>query len=236
MIEPNMATMLSYLVTDLSVPRDELRRMLKEAVDSSFNSISVDTDTSTSDTVVLACSDRIQPAEGDLQAFEEALHGVCRDLAEDVVRNGEGTSHVIQAHVKGAPSARAAKIMGKAIVNSPLFKCAVAGNDPNVGRLLAIVGRVSDDLDLDASRARLSLGGQVVFENGKFCISPDTEREIFRQFDRAGMLVNGGHAPYPPHFRNVEIEVDLGAGPESATVYGSDLTLEYVRINADYRS
>ena len=83
----------------------------------------------------------------------------------------------------------------------------------------------------------LSLGGEVVFESGKFCISPSTEAEIFRQFNNAGMVAEDGvHLPYPPHFRNVEIEVDLGAGSESATVYGSDLTLEYVRINADYRS
>ena len=144
---------------------------------------------------------------------------------------------MIQVTVKGAPTAKAAKIVGKAVINSPLFKCAIAGDDPNVGRLLAVVGRVSDDLDIDASRARLSLGGEVVFESGKFCISPSTEAEIFRQFNNAGMVAEDGvHLPYPPHFRNVEIEVDLGAGSESATVYGSDLTLEYVRINADYRS
>ena len=139
MIEPNLATMLVFILTDLQVPRDLLRAMLARAVDASFNCISVDSETSTSDTVVAASSGRL-PCP-DPAAFEGALATICRDLAEDVVRNGEGVHHVMRVQVTGAPDPALARALGKAIVNAPLFKCAVAGNDPNVGRLIQAVGK-----------------------------------------------------------------------------------------------
>ena len=139
MIEPNLATMLVYVLTDLAVPRGELRAMLAKAIDASFNAISIDSDTSTSDTVALISSGRV-PCE-DFGAFERGLHTVCRDLAEDVVRNGEGVRHVIRVRVTRAASPVLARALGKAIVNAPLFKCAVAGNDPNVGRLVQAIGK-----------------------------------------------------------------------------------------------
>ncbi|MDB6127647.1 MAG: arginine biosynthesis protein ArgJ, partial [Verrucomicrobia bacterium] len=139
MIEPNMATMLVYILTDLVVPRNELRAMLTRAVDATFNTISVDSDTSTSDTVALISSARV--AGVDHAAFEKALTEVCRDLAEDVVRNGEGVRHVLRVQIKNAVSDELARALGKAIVNAPLFKCAVAGNDPNVGRLVQAIGK-----------------------------------------------------------------------------------------------
>ncbi|KAG5188504.1 glutamate N-acetyltransferase [Tribonema minus] len=238
MIEPNMATMLVYILTDLDVPRSALQSLLRAKVDASFNCISVDSDTSTSDTVVLVSSGKVAAREGDLEAFGAALESVCKGLAQDVVRNGEGTTHVMEVLVKGAPSDATARRVGKEVVNSPLFKCAVAGNDPNVGRLLAVVGRVMGVLDpaADLSRTRLSFGGKVVFENGQFCIDPALEDEIYAQFKSAEILVNGEHVAYPPHMRTVQIEVDMGLGDHEVTVYGSDLTAEYVRINADYRS
>ena len=134
-----MATMLVYLLTDIAVPRAELRAILTRAVDATFNCISVDSDTSTSDTVALLSSSRV--AGVDLKTFEAALTQVCRDLAEDVVRNGEGVRHVIRVEVRHAATPALARALGKAVVNAPLFKCAVAGNDPNVGRLVQAIGK-----------------------------------------------------------------------------------------------
>src|SRR5439155_4189234 len=159
MIEPNLATMLVYILTDIAVPRTELRPVLARAVDASFNAISVDSDTSTSDTVALISSSRV-PCQ-DLGAFERGLHQVCRDLAEDVVRNGEGVRHVIQVRVRNAASSVLARALGKAIVNAPLFKCAVAGNDPNVGRLIQAIGKHIGAFapKTDLSKLRASMGG-----------------------------------------------------------------------------
>ena len=139
MIEPNMATMLVFIVTDLAVPRAELRVILSRVVATTFNRISVDSDTSTSDTVALLNS-CVKPCD-DLASFERALQTVCGDLAEDVVRNGEGVRHVIRVRVSGASDEETATALGKAVVNAPLFKCAVAGNDPNVGRLIQAIGK-----------------------------------------------------------------------------------------------
>ena len=131
MIEPNMATMLVYLLTDMAVPR-RICHACSGRCGAPFNSISVDSDTSTSDTVVLVSTGRV-PCP-DLRAFGRALGRVCRDLAEDVVRNGEGVRHVIRVAVDNAADFAEARALGKAVVNAPLFKCAVAGNDPNVGK------------------------------------------------------------------------------------------------------
>ena len=245
MIEPNMATMLVYLLTDLSVPRAELRRMLRSAVEPSFNSISVDSDTSTSDTVVLASSGRVLCP--DLAAFESALCRVCRDLAEDVVRNGEGVRHVIRVSVLNAADFAAARALGKAVVNAPLFKCAVAGNDPNVGRLVQAIGKHvgAQSPGTDLSRMRMSLGGIEIFSSGAFRLNPEKEAALVAHMRQAELYrsappKDGVYSPpidFPPHERSVEIEVDFGhPGGASAVVFGSDLTHEYVSENADYRS
>ncbi len=245
MIEPNLATMLVYLLTDIAVPRDDLRRMLAEAVDPTFNSISVDSDTSTSDTVVLLSSGRAPRAEPG--AFERALRTVCADLAEDVVRNGEGVRHVIRVTVSHAPDLPSARALGKAVVNAPLFKCAVAGNDPNVGRLVQAVGKHvgAQAGGADVSRLRLSLGGIPIFADGVFRLDPAKEAALVSHLRAAELYASappeGGvfRAPvdFPAHERCVEVEIDLGTdGPASATVLGADLTHEYVSENADYRS
>jgi glutamate N-acetyltransferase/amino-acid N-acetyltransferase len=244
MIEPNMATMLVYLLTDLQVPRSDLRVMLPRAVDASFNAISVDSDTSTSDTVFLLSSGRV-PCP-DLGEFERALHVVCRDLAEDVVRNGEGVRHVIRVEVKRAASTVLARTLGKAIVNAPLFKCAVAGNDPNVGRLVQAVGKHvgAQPKAVDLSRLALRMGGIEIFANGAFQLDPAKEAALVAHLKSAELYESAPpkdgvfSAPihYPPHERCVEIEVDLGNGAAAATVLGADLTHEYVSENADYRS
>lgn len=244
MIEPNLATMLVYILTDLAVPRAELRGMLARAIDASFNSISIDSDTSTSDTVVVISSGKM-PCP-DVGAFERALHGVCRDLAEDVVRNGEGVRHVIRVTVKNAASPTLARSLGKAIVNAPLFKCAVAGNDPNVGRLVQAIGKHvgAQGNGTDLSKLRARLGGVEIFANGVFQLDPTKEAALVAHLRQAELYASapakdGVFSPpinYPPHERCVELEIDLGNGAASAMVLGGDLTHEYVSENADYRS
>lgn len=244
MIEPNLATMLVYVFTDLAVPRDTLRACLARAIEPSFNSISVDSDTSTSDTVVLVSSGRV-PCP-DLAAFQAALTTVCQDLAEDVVRNGEGVRHVIRVAVTGAQDSETARALAKAIINAPLFKCAVAGNDPNVGRLVQAIGKhVGAHLPgLDLSGLRLTLGGIEIFSGGVFRLDPTKENALVAHLRGAELYQSappkdGVFAPpvdFPPHERCVEITVELGRGTGSATCFGGDLTHEYVSENADYRS
>jgi glutamate N-acetyltransferase/amino-acid N-acetyltransferase len=244
MIEPNLATMLVYLLTDIAVPRNTLREMLVRAVDASFNRMSIDSDTSTSDTVVLLSSGAAQAV--DLLAFEQALTQVCADLAEDVVRNGEGVRHVMRVTVQHAPSAALARAIGKAVVNAPLFKCAVAGNDPNVGRLVQAVGKYvgAECPGLDLSSTSMRLGGIRIVEHGEFRLDPSKEQELVAHLKAAELYTSaspkdGVFSPpidYPPHERAVEIEIDLGAGPAQCAVLGADLTHEYVSENADYRS
>jgi len=244
MIEPNLATMLVFLLTDVDVGREALRAALGPAVDETFNRLSVDSDTSTSDSVVLLSSRR-RPAP-PAGAFEAALREVCAALAEDVVRNGEGVHHVIRTAVSGARSAAEAVAFGKAVVNSPLVKAAVAGNDPNVGRLLCAVGKHAGAaaIPLDAARVRLSVGGDVVLEGGAMRLDPEKEARLVRHMKEAELYASlpgpdGGFRPqvdYPPHERRVEIAVELGMGAASAEVLGADLTHEYVTENADYRS
>jgi glutamate N-acetyltransferase/amino-acid N-acetyltransferase len=244
MIEPNLATMLVYIFTDLAVPRAELRAMLARAVDPSFNSISIDSDTSTSDTVALISSGKVPCT--DFAAFEQALRQVCLDLAEDVVRNGEGVRHVIRVNVKGAPSKEISRALGKAIINAPLFKCAVAGNDPNVGRLVQAIGKHvgAHAPGLDLSKLSARIGGIEIFANGAFRLNPTKETELVAHLKGAELYASapskdGVFAPavdFPPHERCVEIEVDLATGSGESTVFGGDLTHEYVSENADYRS
>ena len=244
MIEPNMATMLVYLLTDLAVPRAELRRMLSSAVEPTFNSISIDSDTSTSDTVALVSSGA-EPCQ-DLPGFERALRAVCADLAEDVVRNGEGVRHVVRVSVANAPDYEAARSLGKAVVNAPLFKCAVAGNDPNVGRLVQAIGKHvgSRTPGADLSRMRITLGGIEIFSAGAFRLDPAKESALVAHLRAAELYSSappkaGVFTPpvdFPAHERCVEVGIDVGQGGANAVVLGADLTHEYVSENADYRS
>ncbi len=244
MIEPNMATMLVYILTDLAITRAALRTMLTRVVEESFNCISVDSDTSTSDTVALVSSGSV--AGVDLVAFETALATVCRDLAEDVVRNGEGVRHVLRVTVKNAATSVLARALGKAVINAPLFKCAVAGNDPNVGRLVQAIGKHvgAHAPATDISQLRASIGGIEIFANGQFRLNPDKEKALVAHLRDAQLYASappkGGvftaAIDYPPHEKCVEIMIDLGNGTASATVLGADLTHEYVSENADYRS
>ena len=244
MIEPHLATMLVYILTDVTVPRRELRGMLARSVDASFNAISVDSDTSTSDTVVAVSSGRVPCTDNG--GFERGLHQVCRDLAEDVVRNGEGVRHVIRVVVKNAASLGLARALGKAIVNGPLFKCAVAGNDPNVGRLIQAIGKHvgAHATGTDLSKLRARLGGIEIFAEGMFQLSPEKEIALVQHLRGAELYASAPPkdgvftAPidYPPHERCVELEIEINNGAAAAMVLGGDLTHEYVSENADYRS
>jgi glutamate N-acetyltransferase/amino-acid N-acetyltransferase len=244
MIEPNLATMLVYVLTDFAVPRKELRSILSRVVDATFNRISIDSDTSTSDTVALVSSGNV-PCP-DLDAFEKAVLTVCGDLAEDVVRNGEGVQHVIRVRVTNAPDEKIARGTGKAIVNAPLFKCAIAGNDPNVGRLVQAIGKYVGEFapDLDLSAARLAIGGVSIFSDRAFQLDNEKESLLAEhlkqaQLYRSAPTTDGVFTPpvdFPTHERCVEIDVDLDCGTASAETIGGDLTHEYVTENADYRS
>lgn len=194
MVEPGLATMLVYVLTDAAVGREDLRAALRDAVAPSFNSLSIDSDMSTSDTILALASNSVPlRAHGGLADFRGALSGVCAALAEDVVRNGEGVAHVIRVRVSGAPNAIIAQRVGKAVVNSPLFKCAVAGNDPNVGRLVAAIGKCVGTLPpgeaaaLDMGRVSLTMGGVPIFSGGVFSLNPTTEAALVKHLKAAQM-------------------------------------------------
>jgi len=239
MIEPNMATMLSYIMTDVSIERDTLRQILKRVVEKTYNCISVDSDQSTSDTVVIMSS-CLKPAVSPRE-FEDALLSVCSDIARDIVRNAEGTGHVIKVNVEGASDFNTARSIGKAIVNSPLVTTAVFGNDPNVGRLLSSIGDFAGNngMELDTSSSTdslvIALGGEVVFEKGSFRL--DQEKEVRLSEYLKSRMLDSEHKEFPAHDLTVDINVRMGTkGTGSAVVYGTDLSYGYVRENADYRS
>ena len=234
MIEPNMATMLVYLLTDVAVPRERLRVLLPEVVGRTLNRISVDGDQSTSDTVLLMSSGWVGGvAEG---AFREALEQVCAALAQDIVRNGEGTNHVLRVTVRGELPESVALGAARAVANSPLVKTAVFGNDPNVGRVLMALGDYFGNEGVAVARERLSfsIGGVPVYSAGAFALSPESEERVSRIMREAQMT--SGPEGYPAHERTVDIDVTVGSGASSATVFGSDLSYDYVKENADYRS
>lgn len=245
MIEPNLATMLVYLLTDVDLPRDTLRTMLARTVQSTFNAISIDSDQSTSDTVALLSSQDVPCT--DPAAFERELYTVCRALAQDVVRNGEGVHHVMAVTVRGAPSQEMAKGVGKSVVNSPLWQCAVCGNDPNIGRLVMAIGKYIGNLgvSLDPHRVCIQIGPHTIFSQGAFQLNTYIENALIAYFKATELYASASPdahgmfaAPinYPPHEQSVDITIDLGLGQESCTVWGSDRSHEYISENADYRS
>ncbi|MDC7235039.1 MAG: bifunctional ornithine acetyltransferase/N-acetylglutamate synthase [Spirochaetales bacterium] len=234
MIEPNMATMLSFLLTDVSVPRDMMRRVLSRVVDRTYNTISVDSDQSTSDSVLFFSSGVC--ASVTEEELEKALMALCLPLSEDIVRNGEGCGHVIKVMVEGAASESQARGFAKALVNSPLSKTAVFGNDPNVGRFIQALGDYAGNhgVQLDEEKVSLSLGDETIYSGGRFRLDNEKEKRLSGYLKERALP-----APcpgYPVHDKTVEIFVDLGIGGSRARVTGSDLSYEYVRENADYRT
>jgi glutamate N-acetyltransferase/amino-acid N-acetyltransferase len=214
MIEPNMATMLAYLMTDAELPPEVISPMLQRVVDRSFNAVSIDTDTSTSDTVVLMANGLAGPV--DQQAFEAALIEVAEHLAREIARNGEGASKLITVRVTGAKTPPQAKLVAKAVVNSPLVKTAVYGCDPNWGRVVMAVGKCFDEPEIEPARVTIRFGSTAVFERGA---PVECELEALQKY-----------LGQP----EVEIGVDLGIGDASSRVWGCDLTEGYVKENAYY--
>ncbi|PQO24716.1 bifunctional ornithine acetyltransferase/N-acetylglutamate synthase [Rhodobacteraceae bacterium WD3A24] len=223
MIAPDMATMLVYIFTDASVAAEPLQEMVRRQADLSFNCITVDSDTSTSDTVMVAATGRSEAPEitdmrsSGAQAFEAALGRVMLDLAHQVVRDGEGASKFVEIAVTGAASDSDAHRVGMAIANSPLVKTAIAGEDPNWGRVVMAVGKSGAAADRD--RLSIDFGNIRVAENGWVAPSYD-EAEAAAYMKR----------------QELTISVDLGIGTGCATVWTCDLTHRYIDINADYRS
>lgn len=212
MIEPNMATMLSYILTDAKIEPVHLQKMLKRAVDVSFNSVSVDGDTSTSDTVVIMANGLA--GDIDLVEFESVLTELCIDLAKEIARDGEGATKLVEVQVTGADDDVVAKKIGKSIINSPLVKTAIFGEDPNWGRIMSTIGNSTDKLNTNA--VSVSFADIYVFKDGAPMEDKRAELEDY--------LKNN----------EVLIRISLGDGPGSSTVWGCDLSYDYVKINGEY--
>lgn len=213
MIEPDMATLISLVFTDARIDPDRLDRIFRSVIDRTLNCVSVDTDTSTSDTAIIMASGAAGEVGDD--AFESALHSVLLSLTTQIARDGEGAETLIEVRVGSAASAEQAKTVAKSIVNSPLVKTAVHGADPNWGRVAMAIGKCSQYTDIDQDKVVIRFGSQEVYPT----------RVTDAGLDRLSDYMRGDH---------VVIDVSLGTGEERSTVWGCDLTDGYVRINADY--
>ena len=216
MIHPKMATMLAYIFTDIAASTSDLQYLLRTVSDETFNCISVDGDTSTNDTVLLVASGKsgAKLTAATRPKFAKALHAVCASLAEQIVSDGEGATHVIQLNIEQARSREEALQMARAISHSPLVKTAWAGSDPNWGRILAAIG--NSGVPVDPAKVRIHIGDQEVCRNG-----------AFYAFDEARAHQ---HLSQP----DCEIRVQLRRGKTKLKFLTTDLTAEYVHINADY--
>ncbi|WP_171240413.1 bifunctional glutamate N-acetyltransferase/amino-acid acetyltransferase ArgJ [Ruegeria sp. HKCCA5491] len=217
MIAPDMATMLVYIFTDAVVEQSALQSMLGTQTDRTFNCITVDSDTSTSDTLLLCATGASGVDATGNAGFAQALEAVMLDLAQQVVRDGEGATKFVEIRVTGAASDADAKVHGLAIANSPLVKTAIAGEDPNWGRVVMAIGKSGAAADRD--RLSISFGDILVAEKG--WVSPD-----YREEDAAAYMKG----------QDLVVAVDLGLGEGASTVWTCDLTHGYIEINADYRS
>jgi glutamate N-acetyltransferase/amino-acid N-acetyltransferase len=213
MIEPDMATLITLLFTDAEVGAGDLDIIFRRVMDRTFNCVSIDTDTSTSDTAIIMAGGIAGPV--DLEAFEEGLYDVAASLTKQVARDGEGAEKLIEVTVAGAHSPEQAKRVAKAIVNSPLVKTAVHGADPNWGRVAMAIGKSTTADAIDQSKVVIRFGDQEVYPS-----SVDANG-----LDALAAYMRGDE---------VRIHADLAAGAATATVWGCDLTDGYVRINADY--
>jgi len=221
MIAPDMATMLSFVFTDAKIPADILQAQLNKAADQTFNCITVDSDTSTSDTLLLVATGQAAhkeiKTEKDLKSFQDALNIVLQDLATQVVKDGEGASKFITIDVAGATSKKAARRIGLAIANSPLVKTAIAGEDANWGRVVMAVGKAGEKANRD--KLSISMGDTVICNKGQH--NSNYDEVIVTQHLKGS---------------DIKISVDVGVGAAKARVWTCDLTHDYISINADYRS
>lgn len=224
MIRPNMATMLGFVATDAAVAQPVLAQLVREAADASFNCITVDGDTSTNDSFMLIASGRagnapiVDAASADYAALKDAVTAVAAELAQAIVRDGEGATKFISIRVGGGRDAAECKAVGYAIGHSPLVKTAFFASDPNLGRILAAIGNAGI-ADLDVSRIKLWLDEVLVAENGGPAAS-------YREEDGARVMQQ----------EEITVRIDLARGDTQATVWTCDFSYDYVKINADYRS
>jgi glutamate N-acetyltransferase/amino-acid N-acetyltransferase len=234
MIEPNMATLLCFLCTDVAVPRERLREDLAWCVERTLNRLSIDGDQSTSDTAILLSSGMKGPA--DPEEFRAALLEVLAGLAFDIVRNAEGIGHAIRVRVERALDEATALGVARAVVNSPLVKTAVFGNDPNVGRIVSAIGDYMGNAGgmLATGRTIVRMGGEVIFSEGCFRLDADKELRLCEYL--RGRALDTKRVPWPQHDRTVDIEITLDGASPGVEILGSDLSYDYVRENADYRS
>ena len=223
MIQPNMATMLGFIATDASIPPVMLDGMLRAAVNLSFNRITVDGDTSTNDAVTLTATGQsdfvISPTMTDAaQSFQSALNSLATELAQDIVRDGEGATKFVAIDVVGATSVAEADLVARTVAHSPLVKTALFASDPNWGRILAAIGRAGvEDLDVDA--VSLTINGVLIAEHG-------ARAENYTE--QAGVVAM---AP-----EDLLISIDLALGNKTATIWTTDFSYDYVKINAEYRT
>ncbi|MEQ1790280.1 MAG: bifunctional glutamate N-acetyltransferase/amino-acid acetyltransferase ArgJ [Rickettsiales bacterium] len=217
MIAPDMATMLAFVFTDAFIPADILQKLLTENNETTFNSVTVDGDTSTSDTLLVFATGKAENLVADYSDFKRALHAVLHNLALQVVKDGEGAEKLVTITVAGAESKKAAKNIAMSIANSPLVKTALAASDANWGRIVMAVGKAGEKADRD--KLCISIGGVSVAKNG--------ESDHDYQESQIVEYMQG---------RDIVINVDVGVGSESATVYTCDLTHRYIDINGSYRT
>jgi glutamate N-acetyltransferase / amino-acid N-acetyltransferase len=223
MIAPNMATMLSFIFTDASIPSAFLKSILKKVSATTFNSITVDSDTSTNDMVAIFATGKVKNPkiynvlDPKLQEFEKALHRLSLNLSKQIVVDGEGAKKFITIKVIGAKSASMAKNIGFSIANSPLFKTAIAGEDPNWGRIVMAIGKSGENIV--ANKIQVKIGDFLVAEQNKVAQAYN-EKDVkeYMKWDA------------------IEIEINLNLGNASFTVYTCDFTHDYIDINADYRN
>ena len=221
MIHPNMGTMFCFVTTDADVELEFLRSLQREVADETLNMVSVDGDTSCSDTFLVLANGaaglpRIEAGTPDAEEFRQALLTVCTHLARELARDGEGARHLIEIAVTGAATVQDARLIARTVSTSPLVKTAIAGLDPNWGRILVAAGRAG--APLEEARVSMRLQGELIYDRGKAL-----------PFDEAAM---SKRLEEP----EVRIGIDLGLGDANATAWGCDLTADYVHINADYRT
>jgi len=223
MIAPNMATMLSFIFTDANIPSVFLKSILRKVVATTFNSITIDSDTSTNDMVAIFATGKAKNSkiynvlDPKLQEFEKALHRLSLNLSKQIVVDGEGAKKFITIKVIGARSTSMAKNIGFSIANSPLVKTAIAGEDPNWGRVIMAIGKSGENVY--ASKIQIKFGDYLVTEAGK--VAKDYNEKDIKEYMK---------------WDAINIEVNLNIGSASYTVYTCDLTHDYIDINADYRN
>ena len=215
MINPAMATMLCFIVTDANIPYEEMKEILKEVNEETFNAISVDGDTSTNDSVFLMTT---RKADYDKKAFKEALKESMLKLALDIIRDGEGANKLVAFKIKNAKNKDEAKKAAKALTNSLLMKTAIFGEDPNWGRIASTIG--ASQIECNENKMIIKIGDVVVYNKGEIVFTKEVEEKAHQVMKKDSF----------------KIEVDLGIADAEFTAYGCDLSYDYVKINAGYRS